>query len=72
MIDSANSRNFTPGDKITPDPEDYRTIARKFGRLPDNASDARRAQYYRLAQAQKLMRVRAAGVADGFPNAGFV
>jgi hypothetical protein len=57
MIDFANSRDFTADDKIIPDPEDYRTIERKFGRLPDNASDARRAQYYRLVQAQKLMRV---------------
>ena len=69
MIDFANSRDFTADDKIIPDPEDYRTIERKFGRLLDNASHARRAQYYRLAQAQKLMRVRAA---DGFPNAEFV
>jgi hypothetical protein len=52
MIDFANSRDFTAGDKIIPDPEDYRTIERVFGRLPDNASDARRAQYYRLVQAQ--------------------
>ena len=58
MIDFANSRDFTADDKIIPDPEDYRTLERKFGRLPDNASDARRAQYYRLAQAQKLMRIR--------------
>ena len=72
MIDFANSRDFTADDKIIPDPEDYRTIERKFGRLPENASDARRAQYYRLVQAQKLMRVRAGGSADGFPNAEFV
>jgi hypothetical protein len=72
MIDFANSRDSTADGKITPDPEDYRTIERKFGRLPDNASDARRAQYYRLALAQKLMRVRSGGAADGFPNAEFV
>jgi hypothetical protein len=57
MTDFANSRDFTANDKIMPDPEDYRTIERKFGRLPDNASDARRAQYRRLAQAQKLTRL---------------
>ncbi len=57
MIDFANSGDFTADDKIIPDREDYRTIERKFGRLPDNASDARRAQYDRLAQAQKLMRL---------------
>ena len=55
MIDFANSRDFTAGDRIIPDPEDYRTIERKFGRL-------------RLVQAQKLMRVGAGGAADGFPN----
>jgi hypothetical protein len=56
-VDFANSRAFTADDKIIPDPEDYRAIERKFGRLPDNASDARRTQYHRLAQAQKLMRL---------------
>ncbi len=55
MIDFA--RDFTADDKTIPDTEDYRIIERKFGRLPDNASDARRARYYRLAQAQKLMRL---------------
>jgi hypothetical protein len=59
MIDFASSCDFTADDKIIPDREDYRTIERKFGRLPANASDARRARYYRLAQAQKLMRVSA-------------
>jgi len=59
MINFANSRDFMADDKVIPDPEDYRTIERKFGCLPDNASDGRRAQYYRLVQAQKLMRVRA-------------
>jgi hypothetical protein len=63
MIDFANSRDLAVDDKIIPDPEDYRTIERKFGRLPDNASRARRAQYYRLAQAQKLMRVKAGDAA---------
>jgi hypothetical protein len=71
MIDFANSRDFTADGKIIPDPEDYRAIERKFGRPPDNASDARRAQYYRLVQAQKLMRVRADAAADGFPSAQF-
>ena len=56
-VDFADSRAFAADDKTIPDPEDYRTIERKFGRLPDNASDARRAQYHRLAQAQKLMRL---------------
>jgi hypothetical protein len=56
-VDFANSRALTADDKITPDPEDYRAIERKFGRLPDNASDARRARYNRLAQAQKQMRL---------------
>jgi hypothetical protein len=68
MIDFANSRDFTADDKIIPDPEDYRTIERKFGRLPDNASDARRTQYYRLVQAQKLMRVGAGGPLTAFPT----
>ena len=61
MTIKQNSRDFTANDKIIPDPDDYRTIERKFGRLPDNATAARRAQYYRLAQAQKLMRVSAGG-----------
>jgi hypothetical protein len=59
-VDFANSRALMADDKIIPDPEDYRAIERKFGRLPDNASDARRAQYRRLAQAQKLTRLSVA------------
>ena len=54
MTIKQNSRDFTANDKIIPDPDDYRTIERKFGRLPDNATAARRAQYYRLAQAPGL------------------
>jgi hypothetical protein len=61
-----SSRDFTADCMIIPDPEDFRTIARKFGRLPDNASAARRAQYYRLAQAQKLMRISAGAPSPQF------
>jgi hypothetical protein len=65
MTIKQNSRDYAANDKIVPDPEDFRIVERMFGHLPTNASDARRAKHYRLAQAQKLMRVeRAAALSN--------
>jgi hypothetical protein len=43
--------------EIKPDPQDYEAIEREYGRLPPNASVAQRADHYRLAQANKLIRL---------------
>jgi hypothetical protein len=45
---------------IEPDREDYAEIERKYGGLPDDASDEQRAKHRQLAQAQKLIRLYAA------------
>ena len=40
-----------------PDREDYEAVEREHGRLPNNATEAQRADRYRLAQAHKLIRL---------------
>jgi hypothetical protein len=44
-------------EKIVPDRQDYESVEREYGRLPDNARDAQRAYHYNLAQAGKLIRL---------------
>jgi hypothetical protein len=46
---------------IEPDPQDYEAIEREHGPLPANASDAEHAHRYRLAQANKQIRLYAQG-----------
>jgi hypothetical protein len=43
--------------KIKPDPQDHEAVERENGRLRQNATDAERADRYRLAQAAKMIRL---------------
>ena len=49
-----SAKNNTP---IKPDAQDFAALEREYGQLPSNASDAEYADRYRLAQANKLIRV---------------
>lgn len=42
---------------MEPDKEDYDAVEKEYGPLPPDAGDAVTAEYYRLAQANKLIRV---------------
>ena len=46
---------------INPDTKDYEAIEREHGRLPAGAPIKELAHHYRLAQAQKLIRLYEAG-----------
>ena len=43
--------------KIIPDQQDFEQIEKEYGRLPDGASDEEAAERYRLAQANKIIRL---------------
>jgi len=46
---------------IVPEERDIRLVDQQYGRLPENASDKRHAERYRLYQAQALIRLWKAG-----------
>jgi hypothetical protein len=43
--------------RITPEPQDYRELELRLGKLSDTASPAEMAERYRLAQASSLIRL---------------
>jgi hypothetical protein len=44
---------------IKPDPEDFAAVERENGRLPEDATERQLAEQYRLALANKLIRLYA-------------
>ncbi|MGZ3247971.1 MAG: hypothetical protein ACXWI7_11560 [Croceibacterium sp.] len=48
---------MTKRKAIKPDQQDYEAVEREHGRLPESASTEERAKQYRLAQANKLIRL---------------
>jgi hypothetical protein len=52
--------SLTPDSaNIQPEPEDFEAVVREFGPLPLDATEREAAHRYRLAQATKILRLRA-------------
>ena len=54
---SDSHQEYDKNEKIIPDQQDFEQIEKEYGRLPDGASDEETAERYRLAQANKIIRL---------------
>jgi hypothetical protein len=54
---SVSHQEYDKDEKIIPDQQDFEQIEKECGRLPEGASDEEAAERYRLAQANKIIRL---------------